>query len=280
MSADNQTTTDHGPFEIYLVGLGIMAVRHSTREAEDCLRASKHVYYVAHGFGIPEYLDNLCLTATNLLPEYREGESRLGTYQSMAALVINTALSDPPVCFATYGHPTMYVYPSVLIKRAAALLDLRVHVVPGISMFDTILVDLDFDPGLTGLQMYEATALLVEERSLQSDVPCVLLQVDTVESALFTRAPSNAERFVRLQQHLLRFYPPEHEVIAVMSPTFPILVPIRDRFPLSDLPARYVKGAQSGTLYIPPIRKERPRNIELERQLYDPEHLGQITRPH
>src|SRR6185503_5646213 len=98
-----------------------------------------------------------------------------------------------------------------------SLLKLRVHVAPGISIFDTLLVDLGLDPGLTGMQMYEATGLLVENRPLQPDVPCLLLQVDAVESALFTRKPSSEKRFLRLQKHLLKFYPPTHPLVSVYS---------------------------------------------------------------
>jgi hypothetical protein len=101
--------------------------------------------------------------------------------------------------------------------------------------------------------------------------------VDTVESALFTRARSKPERFLRLQEHLLKFYPPDHGVISLYSATFPILVPIRDTFPLRDLPTRYLKGTQSGTLYIPPILKDAVRDKALEEQLYNREHLAKIT---
>lgn len=277
MNTTDKSVSHHGPFEIYLVGLGIVGIRHMTLEGQDCIRASKRVYYVDHGFGVPEYLQTICPKTTNLLYEYQEGESRLRTYRGMAAEVINGALDDPPVCFATYGHPTMYVYPSVLIKKAAALLDLRVHVVPGISTLDTVWVDLGIDPGLTGMQIYEATGLLIQNRELQPDVPCLLLQVDTVESGLFSRAASKAERFRRLQEHLLKFYPQEHRVITVFSATHPLLVPIRDEFPLSELPQRYARSTQSGTLYIPPLGGNIKRNELLEKQLYDRKHLERIT---
>jgi precorrin-6B methylase 1 len=266
------------PFDIYIVGLGIMGVRHITREAEECLKTSKHVLYVDHGLGIPEYLGSVCKKTTNLLGEYKEGQNRLKTYRAMAAAVVDAAVKGGPVAFATYGHPTFYVYPSVLIRNAAALLGLRVHVVPGISVFDTAVIDLAFDPGLTGFQMYEATSVIIQKRQLQPDVPCLLLQVDALESAFFTRALSKPERFVRLQRHLLKFYSPGHELIALLSSTFPILNPLLQKFPLRDLPARYSRDVRSGTLYIPPIRKAAPRDKKLEKLVFDPRHLKRITR--
>jgi precorrin-3B methylase len=267
------------PFDIYVVGLGIMGVRHVTREAEDCLRASRTAYFVDHGFGIPQYLANLGPRPIALLGEYAEGRNRIETYRKMAAIVIDAALSDPPVCFATYGHPTVFVYPSLLIQRAAAVLELRVHVVPGISIFDAAFIDLGLDPGLTGLQIFEASTLLADKRTLQSDVPCLLLQVDSVESAFYTRRLSRPERFMGLQEHLLRFYPAEHEVVTLFSPTFPILPPIINRFALRDLPEHCASTAQSGTMYIPPMLTIPDRDELFIAQLSDPEHLLSITRP-
>ena len=72
--------------------------------------------------------------------------------------------TNPPVCLATYGHPWVYCYPTTLITRAAPLLGLRVEVFPGVSPFDTLLVDLGMDIALDGIQMYEATDLLLRRR--------------------------------------------------------------------------------------------------------------------
>jgi uncharacterized protein YabN with tetrapyrrole methylase and pyrophosphatase domain len=267
-----------GPFDIYIVGLGIMGIWHLTREAENCIRSSREVFIIDHGFGVSDYLRTLCPRVSSLLGEYEEGRNRLETYRSMAAVVIDGALGNAPVCFAPYGHPTMYVYPTMLIRNAARLLNLRLRTAPGISIFDTLLVDLEIDPGLTGIQIYEATALLIEDRTLQPDVPCVLLQVDTVESGLFSRAPSKPKRFARLQQHLLRFYPPDHEIVGLLSATFPLLPALRRTFPLSELPEQVAENPLGGTLFIPPFNGRGQRNEKILSQLFDPKHLTEITK--
>jgi precorrin-3B methylase len=79
----------------------------------------------------------------------------------MAAEVVSAALSTPPVCLAAYGHPWVYCYPTTLIHYAAPLLHLHVEVFPGISSFDTLLVDLGTDIAFDGMQMYEASDLLL-----------------------------------------------------------------------------------------------------------------------
>ena len=106
------------------------------------IRRCKRTFVIDSGYGIPEYLATLCPEVTELGTFYEPGKDRLPTYRRMAAEVVSAAVADAPVCLATYGHPWVYCYPTTLITRAAPLLDLHVEVFPGISAFDTLLVDL------------------------------------------------------------------------------------------------------------------------------------------
>ena len=51
-----------------------------------------------------------------------------------------------------------------------------VEVFPGISAFDTLLIDLGIDIAANGIQMYEATDLLIRRRPIQNDVACLIWQ--------------------------------------------------------------------------------------------------------
>jgi uncharacterized protein YabN with tetrapyrrole methylase and pyrophosphatase domain len=144
----------------------------------------------------------------SLLSLYEKGKSRLPTYRRMAAEVVNAALTGSPVCFATYGHTLVYCYPATLIQRAAKLLDLRVKTFPGISALDALLVDLGIDFAADGMQIYEATDLLLRRRPLQNDVSCVTWQANVVADATHATDRRGADQFLRLQDYLLEFYPP------------------------------------------------------------------------
>ncbi len=267
-----------GPYDIYIVGLGIESVRHVTREAEAALRCSSHIYYVAAGFGFAEYFDSLGVPATDLHPAaYREGVPRVAAYDIMASTVLQAALENPPVSFAVYGHPMVYVYPSQAIVRAAAFLGLGAKVMPGISALDTILVDLGLDPGIQGLQMYDATELLVRKRPLQPDVPCLLWQVGAVETSLYTEGISRPERFTRLLNHLYEFYPPDHRVMSVYSSTHPLIPSQRETFTLREMPTHCGTLHQALTLYIPPVTLRPVLDTDLREQLESAEHLVAVT---
>src|SRR4029077_3153043 len=121
------------PFDIAIVGLGIVGVHQITREVEETIRRCRQTFVVDSGFGVVAYLRSLCADVTSLLPLYESGRNRLPTYRRMAAEVANAATTRSPVAFASYGHPMIYCYPTALIQRAAKLLNLRVNVFPGVS---------------------------------------------------------------------------------------------------------------------------------------------------
>src|SRR5882762_1393677 len=118
-----------------------------------------------------------------------------------------------PVTLALYGHPLVYSLPPFIVMAAAEVIGLRTKVMAGISSMDTLFVDLKFDPCTQGLQMYEATDLLLRHRPILPDVPCFIWQIGTVESRLYSETFSKPERFRRIRGYLLRFYPADTLIV-------------------------------------------------------------------
>jgi precorrin-6B methylase 1 len=241
------------PFDIGIVGTGIVGTHQLTREAEAVIRRCKRTFVIASGYGIAEYLATLCPEVTDLGTLYEPGKNRLPTYHRMAAEVVSAAVDDPPVCLATYGHPWVYCHPTTLINQAAPLLGLRVEVFPGISAFDTLLVDLGTDIAFNGIQMYEATDLLIRRRPLQNDVACVIWQPTVALDPTCPSGPYPAQQFRPLQDYLTGFYPGEHEVALVTTKTHPLMRSVVKRLALGDLAAELAGEPGVGTLYIPPL---------------------------
>jgi uncharacterized protein YabN with tetrapyrrole methylase and pyrophosphatase domain len=268
------------PFDLYIVGLGIVSVRQITREAESAMRRSNEILYVSDAIGIEGFLADLCPRVTEVyVSTLVEGQGRLAKYNAIAARVLETALDHPPVTFAIAGHPLVFVYPTQQILAVADRLNLRVKVMPGISSLDCMIIDLEMDPGTLGVQMYETTGFLLQQRELQPDVPCFLWQVGTVETRLFTRAVSVPERFHRLQDHLMKFYPPQHRVRVVYSSSHPLAAPAILEFRLDEM-HQYADRIHAGaTLYIPPATVPEVKDQELAALVDSVDHLRAITRP-
>lgn len=241
------------PFDIGIVGTGIVGAHQLTREAIEVIRRSNHAFVIASGYGLVEYVETLCAKVTDLGPLYDPGRSRLPTYHKMAAAVVAAAMEESPVCLASYGHPWVYCYPTTLITKAAPLLGLHVEVFAGVSALDTLLIDLGADIAFSGIQMYEATDLLLRRRPLQNDVACIVWQPTVAGDPTTPDRPYPAAQFEPLRDHLLRFYPADHEVKLVTSKNHPMLRSTVESFPLGRL-ATALEGAPGvGTLYIPPL---------------------------
>ena len=251
------------PFDIGIVGTGIVGTHQLTREAEEVIRRSRRTFVIDSGYGIPEYLEALCPEVTELGTLYEPGRDRLPTYRRMAAEVLSAAVADAPVCLATYGHPWVYCYPTTLVTRAAPLLGLQVEVFPGVSSFDTLLVDLGIDIAPNGIQMYEATDLLLRRRPIQSDVTCVIWQPTVVGDPTYRPEPYTVEQFEPLRDYLLGFYPEDHEVAIVTTRTFPLTRSVVQRLPLRDLAVELERAPSVGTLYIPPLAERPVEDTEL-----------------
>jgi hypothetical protein len=265
--------------EIYIVGLGIVNVDQITREAERAIRECHEVLYLDTGIATRQFLEGLCPRVTGLYEtSYVEGAHRLEAYGHMAARVVDAALDHPPVAFAVQGHPVVGMQAPILIRDMAAALGLSVKVLPGISAMDCLFAELMIDPCLSGLQMYEATDLLLRRRPLQPDVPALIWQVGAIETRLHTMSRSRPERFERLRAHLVRFYPPTHVVSAVFAAPHPLMNSRIIPFALEAI-GRHAAELHAGyTLYIPASGIRPIEDQELLSRIDSRQWLHQITR--
>jgi uncharacterized protein YabN with tetrapyrrole methylase and pyrophosphatase domain len=253
--------------DIAIVGIGISGAHQMTGEVEETLRRCNVTFVTDTGTGAMARLDELCPRAVNLAAGQQVGSHRLSIYRLIASEVVAAAVAEPPVAFATYGHPNMYCFPTALIQRAAVVLDLEVKVLPGISFLDTLLADIGVDPGFDGLQMYEATDLLIRRRPLQPDVSCVITQAPATLDAYNRPGERNLENLTRLQEYLLTFYPENHEVLLVTSAPHPLLEPLVNPVALGSLAAALMPLTQLGTLFIPPTEHRPVADAELAARL-------------
>src|SRR5262249_51634122 len=142
---------------------------------------------------------------------------------------------NPPVAYLTPGNPIVFDRVTQGVVEEAPRRGLSFEVFPGISSLDTMLVDLQRDIA-PGLQIYDATSFVAARIEPRVDLDCLLFQIavfGTPYIAVGHHPQSDA--FVYLQEHLLRFYPAEHEIIQVTSASYPSADAQLNRFPLKNL---------------------------------------------
>jgi uncharacterized protein YabN with tetrapyrrole methylase and pyrophosphatase domain len=264
--------------DLVIAGLGIR-INHVTPETLDALQSSRVVFYVGKAPGVRELIESCCAEAVDLSTAYRENVDRFETYKFMAAVIVDAALSRSPVTFAEYGHPLVLAQPSVLAVRAATRLGLRTRVLPAVSALDCLFADLGIDPVQAGLQMHEATELLLYKRPLVPQMATIIWQVGTLETRLYTGGKKSLpERLVRFRDYLIGYYPPGHIVFSVASSTDPQSPPTIHRFRIDELPARSDLLHTGTTLYIPPASQPSIADDDLMSQLTSEAHLRTIVR--
>jgi uncharacterized protein YabN with tetrapyrrole methylase and pyrophosphatase domain len=223
--------------DIHLVGYGMRLPNDFTLETLAVLKRCKRVFGLppvhAPEFGIPPM--------ENLLPGYGEGKERIKTYQEWLDVVLDAAKTDAPVALATYGSAMVGALVTHRILEEAPRRNLTVHVTNTVSCLDGIWADLNIEP-FFGFEIWEATAFvdLAVEPDTQANLvlPQAPLFEVTTGPDLATSTMTVSSTIVALRNHLLRFYPPDHEVhfISVRSGTGPrSLTPHIETLPLADL---------------------------------------------
>lgn len=268
------------PFDVFIVGTGMVGTRQITHEVDRAFEKSETVFLIDHQSDImSRYLEEFDTTIVNLTEEYEEGKRREETYRQMAERVMDEAEeSGEPVTLALYGHPFVFVSPSRWIVTEADERGLEVKKLPGISSMDCLYADIALDPGESGLQMFEATDLLVHEHDLNQHVPAMIWQIGVVETIRHTEAASKPGRFSRIRNYLQQFYPDNHEVALLQTATYPFTDSKEIRFGLDEFESMADEINAIQTLYIPPTGKKDVQNEALMEDIKTSEHLEAITR--
>jgi precorrin-2 methylase len=122
--------------ELYLMGSGMKAMCHLTREAAVHLQAADVVFAGLDGTGPDRRWLELALGRTvidlNQFYPTDPDEDRRSCYVRAAEAVLGEVRRGRRVACAVYGHPTMVDAGSELLVRSCRHEGLEVHVLPGI----------------------------------------------------------------------------------------------------------------------------------------------------
>ena len=144
------------------------------------------------------------------------------TYREIDAAIMAEVRAGKHVCAVFYGHPGVFADVPHAVVRKARGEGIPARMEPGISAEACLYADLGLDPGRRGVQSIEATHFLVNDR--RPDVCGLLLLWQVALSGDLSCSRFHAERegLQALVDKLLRWYPPEHEVILYEAARLPI----------------------------------------------------------
>src|SRR5690606_14965069 len=148
-------------------------------------------------------------------------------------------------------HPGVFADVPHVVVRKAREEGIPARMEPGISAEACLYADLGIDPGRRGVQSMEATHFLVYDRRHDTPGEVPLCQVALSGDLTCTRRQAERDGLQALVDKLLRWYPPDHEVILYEAARLPVESPRIEHLPLRDLPGAHYE--EYTTLVIPPL---------------------------
>jgi hypothetical protein len=239
---------------VVIAGLGLCPPLEVSPAARDALRQCQRVFYVDTGPVTEAWLSRLGPTVIGLYSEvYAPGRPRQETYRAVAQRVLAAALEAPPVGFAMSGHPDVGSLATALIRAGARALDLPVQTFPGLSSMDHLYPLLGLDPFVRGLQVAEATDLLLRRRRLAPDQPTLIAQVGNLGRLHYDRRWIEAGLLERLVAQLAASHGATAPVGLAFASPHPLIAPWLSWTTVAELPQRRGDLHPGLTLYLPPV---------------------------
>jgi precorrin-2 methylase len=191
---------------IDIAGLGIRPTHQITTEVDSCVRSADVVFHSVGSETTRRWLEGKARESYDLNSLYKDGGSRLPTYQATAELVLRQARDGKRVALVVYGHPCLLHTGVQLTLRAARREGIPIRVMPGLSTVDGLLASLGVDPGFGGLQVLEANDMLKHGRTPQVDGHVVVLQVACVGPRVHRASGHSGEHTDLLIERLRSLY--------------------------------------------------------------------------
>jgi uncharacterized protein YabN with tetrapyrrole methylase and pyrophosphatase domain len=239
----------HVTGSLVVVGAGIGFAR-ITLEARAAIAAADEVLYLVPDPVSATGILALNTSARSLHELYEEGVSHRHAYERMAEAILEPVRAGKRVCAAFYGHPGVFVLPShEAISRARAE-GFNASMQPGVSAEDCLVADLGIDPGVSGLQSYEANDFLRRRPMIEPTTALVLWQIGIIGARVHAGGVS-APALTELVKVLLERYPAGHTAIVYQASSYPGVAPLIRTARIDELGVDAITPAS--TLYVPPV---------------------------
>jgi tetrapyrrole methylase family protein/MazG family protein len=201
--------------DIYLVGLGMFGMRQVTAETLEILGHAKRVFHVTDKH---EQLCAINPESEDLSGLYWRSGKNVDVYDDVARYVVSFARQKHPTVLALDGNPMFFNDISWKIAALGKLEGLKVEAIPAVSCIDVLPIQLGFEPGNLGMQIFEATQLVLYQLSINPYLSTLVLQVGVFgETSVVRPVKRKPATFLPLVMHLRKFFPSDHPAIFIQS---------------------------------------------------------------
>ncbi|KAG8730207.1 hypothetical protein FRC11_007267, partial [Ceratobasidium sp. 423] len=257
---------------LVIAGSGIASLGQMTLDTISHLEKAERVFYLVVDPVTEAYIQEKNANTVNLSVYYDTTKQRYRSYVEMAEVMLRAVRAGHGVLGLFYGHPGFFATPSHRALTLARAEGYEAKMLPGISSFDCMISDLEFEPGLYGCTIHEATDLLARDRQLDPQAHNIILQPIAAGVTTLEDDPENS-KFQLLVALLIQKFGPDHKVTLYTGAIYPLSPSAIVVYTLENLRneqiAREISSRSS--LYIPP-RDIPPINSSRSDELQLHEH--------
>lgn len=202
-----------------IVGLGVCPAKHLTLAGISALSDADVVLLLHQN---PDELIQLVpalagKTLVEMESSYQKGQRDLSNYERWMGLIQDNLSLHSNVVVALPGHPRVGVTLLQWLEEHPPA-DTLIVVQEGISSINTIINQVAMDPIERGCALLEANRILLFRQAINPEINNVIYHVCSVGTNKTNYHDATVDnRLELLVEHLLQFYPPEHEVILCQS---------------------------------------------------------------
>lgn len=249
---------------LVIAGLGIKFLSHLTKETEKIICDSDKVLYLANDLLFPDWIAQTNKNSESLEPIYFSENNRHNAYLAIKDKILYELTQYKNVCFLIYGNPSFLVQVSNYVFNEAKKNGFPVHILPAISSLDCLLADLNINPGDGGMQLMEATELIVYRKFIDITAHVVIFQPSIIGQSGHSREEKEISRGLSiLIQYLSDFYAQDTAIICYEASQYPKIASKIISTPLKQLMNTRISSRTS--LYIPPTKKSEPCQLIIQK---------------
>ncbi|MDI2590330.1 SAM-dependent methyltransferase [Pseudomonas sp. N3-W] len=254
------------PGTLEILGSGIEASGF-TRSDEARIDAADHVFYCVADPATKIWILSRRPDAYDLYVLYDDSKPRYLTYMQMTEAMLHYVREGAHVVAIFYGHPGVFVLSTHRAVTIARREGHQATMRAAVSALDTLCADLGVDPSQPGMQMYEATDMLIRRRQPDPGLHLVLWQVGLIGELGYRRQGYLNSNFAVLLDYLEALYGPDHPVINYVGSRYPGIDPLIDHQTLASLRDPLAQSWVTGisTFYLPPRSAGQSDPAMLER---------------
>ena len=203
---------------VCLVGVGIQPKLHISRQAIDAIVGSSFIVHFSDP-QLTEILDDLRVGQREELDDlYIDGATDDDNYGSILRRIVELVEMHGSVAFVSQGNPRLGVSLVDMLDAASVENSFTLEVLPGISSFETLIIDAECDPLERGSVLVDANRWLLYRHKPNVEMDYFIYHVCSVATRSTNYSDASIGNHIHLlQASLLESYPADHPCKLIQS---------------------------------------------------------------